>query len=140
LVLSSEPLRADHRAIEIPLDLLAEALQDVNADRISSLRLQFEEVRRLTAAHLEKEEQVYYPQVRPDFPLLVAKMEQQHAYIRELEQWLAGLLASLPETPTERELDELRRCGRQFQSMLQHHMLEEERELFRLADQLGRQA
>jgi len=54
----------------------------------------------------------------------VDKMIEQHGWIRELDEWLAELLAS--PNPDARDLD---RCLKQYTSLLQHHLIEEERDL-----------
>lgn len=117
----AEYISAKHRRIEEALDALIEALH--GGDAPAALE-RFRAAWRWAEPHLEAEEQVLFPAVRAGFGKLVAKMEEQHAQVRELaaalEQAGADAADFLP-------------LGRRFHALLQHHLIEEERDLVTLA-------
>lgn len=131
---ASDSLRADHRRIEVHLDGLLAALLQFSADRLPEVRRRFLEIRALAAPHFEMEETVVYPRLRASLPELLARMDEQHAHIREVEHYLAELLGGLADLPTTRELGEVRRLGIEFHDAIQHHIVEEENDLLRIAD------
>ena len=61
-------------------------------------------------------------------------MDLQHQDIREVEQHVVGMLAAVPELPEVRWLDEVRRSGAELYDRIQHHIIDEEDQLFRVAD------
>jgi hemerythrin-like domain-containing protein len=130
----SDALRADHRRIEVPLDALLIALVELGAERLPEVRRRFLEIRALIAPHFEKEETVLYPRLRPGLPELLARMDEQHGHAREVEHYLAELLGELADLPTARELAEVRRLGIELHDAIQHHIVEEEDDLLRIAD------
>ncbi len=134
LMPASDALRADHRRIEVPLDALLAALRQLTAADLPEVRRRFLEIRALMAPHFEKEETVLYPHLRPALPELLVRMDEQHANARELERYLADLLGELPDLPTARELAEVRRLGIELHDAIQHHIVEEENDLLRIAD------
>ena len=60
-------------------------------------------------------------------------MDLQHQDIREVEQHVAEMLADAPELPDVRWLDEVRRSGTELYDRIQHHIIDEEDQLFRVA-------
>lgn len=130
---ASDALRADHRIIEQHLDRLFAAASSLIPERVPELSQIFADLRRLAAPHFEKEETVFYPRLRPALPELLARMDEQHAYTREMEQYLADQLAS--GALDHRALVELERLAIEFHDSIQHHIVEEEDQLLRLADQ-----
>jgi len=130
----SDVLRADHRRIEVHLDALLAALGELGAERLLEVRRRFLEIRALIAPHFEKEETVLYPHLRPGLPELLERMDEQHAHVREVEHCLAELLGGLADLPTARELGEVRRLGIELHDAIQHHIVEEEDDLLRIAD------
>ena len=68
---------------------------------------------------------------RADFPDLVTKMEAQHAEARETAEHAESVLGS-GAAPAQ-----LVRAIRQFHAIAQHNIIEEERDLFRLAAPRG---
>jgi hypothetical protein len=76
---------------------------------------------------------LFYPKLRPAFPHLLAQMDLQHQDIREVEQHVAELLADPPEPPEARWRDELRRYGTELYDRIQHHIVDEEDQLLRVA-------
>jgi hypothetical protein len=54
-------------------------------------------------------------------------------HIREVEQHVAEMLADPPDLPEARWLDELRRSGAELYDRIQHHIGDEEDQLFGMA-------
>jgi hemerythrin-like domain-containing protein len=133
-------LRQDHRAIEERLDALFAALLDLSPKRIPEIQATVRDLQRLAAVHFRKEEEIFYPKLRPEASDLLASLDLQHDEVRELEHHLAELLADPPETPEARWLNELRSFGIEFHDRIQHHIVDEEDHLLRLAsDRLTRE-
>jgi len=126
-------LRQDHRQIEEYLDRLLAVLSHISAELVSDVRGLVTGLQRLETLHFKKEESLFYPKLRPAFPDLLAQMDLQHQDIREVEQHVAEMLADTPETPEQRWLDELRRSGIELYDRIQHHIVDEEDQLFRVA-------
>ena len=131
---ASDSLRADHRKIEGYLDPLLDALLHLTPAGVDTVRRHFQEIQRLTAPHFQREEGVFYPEIRDKDPLLLARMDEQHADTRQTEGFLEGLLASLPPAPGERDLKELQRLGIEFHDAVQTHIVDEEDHLLEFAD------
>ena len=74
------------------------------------------------------------PSLRPAFPDLLAQMDRQHAEIREVEQYIGELQSDPLPSPESHWLDELRLFGTQLHDYIQHHIVAEEDQLFRLAE------
>jgi hypothetical protein len=127
-------LRSDHRRMEKHLDRLLEALLHMSPALVSDVRATMAELQRLEVLHFEKEESLFYPSLRPAFPDLLAQMDLQHEDIREVEQHVAELLSNPPGLPELRWLEELRRSGIELHDRIQHHIVDEEDQLLRLAD------
>jgi hemerythrin-like domain-containing protein len=109
---------AEHRLIESPLEAFLQALlAGTAADEL------FRRVLDLAERHFELEENVLFAAVRGEFPGLVSKMEAEHLAVREIGE---AFETSRVEAP-----DRIR-LGRQFHAMLQHHLIEEERDFFPL--------
>ena len=129
-----ENLRKDHRAIEERLDILLATLLHVTPELIPEIQATVHDLQDLAAIHFEKEETIFYPKLRPLVSDVLDRMDQQHEEVRELEQHLAELLAEPPQTPEFRWLNELRSLGIEFHDRIQHHIVDEEDQLFRLAE------
>ncbi|MEK7405656.1 MAG: hemerythrin domain-containing protein [Acidobacteriota bacterium] len=130
---ASDSLRAEHRRIEAYLDQLLAAVHQISEARLAGLRECSQAIGRLAAVHFRREEQVLFPRLRQAFPELPARMEEQHEYARQIERSLDEMLA--PGVPLDAErMAELRRFGLEFHAALQHHIIEEEDYLLRLAD------
>jgi hemerythrin-like domain-containing protein len=129
-----ENLRNDHRAIEEHLDILLAALLRLTPELIPKVQMTVRNLRALAAVHFEKEETIFYPKLRPLFSDLLDQMDLQHEEVRELERHLAELLADPPQTPDSRWLNELRSLGIEFHDRIQHHIVDEEDQLLRLAE------
>ena len=130
-----EHLRKDHRVIEERLDILLAALLQLTPELIPEIQATVRELRGLAAIHFEKEETIFYPKLRPLLSDLLERMDLQHEEVRELERHLADLLAEPPQTPESRWLNELRSFGIEFHDRIQHHIVDEEDQLFRLAEE-----
>jgi hemerythrin-like domain-containing protein len=126
-------LREDHRRMEDYLDRLFKALSDIRPEIVPEIRETMANLQRLEALHFEKEEGLFYPNLRSAFPDLLAQMDLQHQDIREVEQHVAEMLSNAPELPEVRWLDEVRRSGTELYDRIQHHIFEEEEQLFRVA-------
>jgi hemerythrin-like domain-containing protein len=127
-------LRADHRRLEAYLDRLLAALEHLAAERIPEVRTIVQGIQDLSAVHFEKEEKLLYPRLRPVQPRLLAQMDEQHGVVREVEIHVAAMLADPPLSPDSRWLNELRRLGIEFHDHIQHHIVDEEDHLFRVAE------
>jgi hemerythrin-like domain-containing protein len=119
--------------MEEHLDALLAALQNLSPERISGIRATISEIQRLAAVHFRKEEEVFYPKMRPVAADLLASLDLQHEEVRELERHLTESLADPPDPPDARWLNELRALGIEFHDRIQHHIVDEEDQLFRLA-------
>jgi hemerythrin-like domain-containing protein len=134
LMPASDLLRADHRQIEVWLDRLLEVAKHPTPDLISEVRRIFTQIQLLTAPHFIKEESVFYPRLRPRLPGLLAQLDEQHAYIREVEDSLRELTATVGGEPSDRGLAELVRFSVELFDTVQHHIVDEEDQLLRAAD------
>jgi hemerythrin-like domain-containing protein len=130
-----ENLRKDHRAIEERLDILIAALLHLTPELIPEIQATVRELQDLAAIHFEKEETIFYPKLRPLVSDLLDRMDLQHEEVRELERYLVELLAEPPQIPESRWLNELRSFGIEFHDRIQHHIVDEEDQLFRLAEE-----
>ena len=92
------------------------------------------QIRNLSAIHFEKEEVIFYPSLRPAFPDLMAQMDRQHDEVREVEQHVEELFSDPPGAPESRWLNDVRLFGTELYDLIQHHIVEEEDQLFRLAE------
>ena len=66
-------LRHDHRLIEECLDRLFAAVSHPGPELVAQVRSAISSLQRLEAAHFEKEESLFYPKLRPPFPISWAK-------------------------------------------------------------------
>jgi hypothetical protein len=64
------------------------------------------ELQDLAAVHFAKEEQIFYPKLRPFAADLLTSLDLQHEEVRELERHVAELLADTPPVPPSRWLNE----------------------------------
>ncbi|MFN7998471.1 MAG: hemerythrin domain-containing protein [Bryobacteraceae bacterium] len=126
-------LRTDHRAIEEHLDKLLAALLDLRSERIPEIQATVSQLRALAKVHFRKEEEIFYPKVRTLDPELLHRLDEQHEDVREAEGHLAELLSDLPQATDPRWMNELRMFGIGFHDRIQHHIVDEEDQLFRIA-------
>jgi hemerythrin-like domain-containing protein len=133
---ASDLLRSEHRLIEIQLDQLLDAVKHPTEDIVSDLRRALAGVQRLLQPHFEKEEGVVYPYVRAQLPELLSQLDEQHEYAREVEGHLVELLEAVQGAPNERQRDELVRFATELYDVIQHHIVDEEDQLLRLADSM----
>jgi hemerythrin-like domain-containing protein len=129
-----EHLRRDHRVIEERLDILLAALLRLTPELIPEIQATVRALQDLAAIHFEKEETIFYPKLRPLLSDLLDRMDVQHEEVREVERYLAELLAEPPQPPDSRWLNELRSFGIEFHDRIQHHIVDEEDQLLRLAE------
>jgi hemerythrin-like domain-containing protein len=127
-------LRADHRRMEAYLDRLLAVFEGLTVERIPEVRSIIKGIQDLAAIHFEKEEKLLYPRLRPVQPQLLAQMDEQHEVVREVEIHVAAMVADPPLSPDSRWLNELRRLGTEFHDHIQHHIVDEEDHLFRVAE------
>ena len=79
-----------------------------------------------------KEEEIFYPKVRPLDPDLLQRLDEQHGDVREAERYLAEILMD-PKPADPRWINELHSFGIGFHDRIQHHIVDEEDQLFRIA-------
>ncbi len=127
-------LREDHRVMETYLDRLLAVLRQPGPELIAEAQAAVRDIRRLSSIHFEKEEVIFYPSLRSEFPDLLAQMDGQHADVREVEQHVGDLLSDPPPVPEARWLNDLQLFGTELCDLVQHHIIEEEDQLFRLAE------
>jgi len=65
---------------------------------------------------------------------LLSQLDEQPDYVREVERHLVALIESIEGSPDERQLSELIRFSIELCDVIQHHIVEEEDQLLRLAD------
>ena len=120
--------------MEAHLDRLFAAVSHPGPELVAEVRAVVGSLQRLEAAHFEKEEGLFYPKLRPAFPDLLSQMDLQHKDVREFDRLVSELLSDPPESPEARWLDELRRSCIELHDRIQHHIVDEEDQLFRVAD------
>lgn len=126
-------LRKDHREMEEHMDQLLGALLHLTPELVPAVQAELEAIQRLETVHFEKEENVFYPALRETLPDLLTEMDHQHEQVREVEKHVEELLANRPKSPDSRWLNELRSFGIELHDHIQHHIVAEEDQLFRLA-------
>jgi hemerythrin-like domain-containing protein len=131
---ASDLLRSEHRLVEIQIDQLLHAVKHRTDDIVSDLRRALSGVRCLSQPHFEKEESVLYPYLRSQLPELLSRLDEQHEYAREVERHLVQLLEAIQGCPDERQRVELLRFSTELCDVIQHHIVDEEDQLLRLAD------
>ena len=131
---ASELLRSEHRRIEDVLDRLLSAAKHRGDNFVADLRAICADLDRLEEAHFRKEEGIFYPHLRPCCPRLLEEMDEQHAYAREIDRNLREVLAAISGTPSDRQRTELVRFAIELHDIIQHHIVEEEDQLFCIAD------
>lgn len=133
--LACDNLREDHRKIEAYLDRLLAVFEHLSGEGIPEVRSIVGSIQQLSAVHFEKEEKILYPRLRPIQPQLLEQMDGQHELVREVEVSVTEMLANPPQAPDSRWLNELRRVGTEFHDHIQHHIVDEEDHLFRVAEE-----
>ena len=132
---ASDQLRGEHRLIEAQIDRLEHAIKHPAGDSIGEARRALRDIQSLSRLHFKKEEEVLYPYLRASWPELLAQLDEEHAHTREVETHLDELLASLHAAPDARQFDELRRFALELVDVIQHHIVAEEDQLLRFADE-----
>jgi len=120
--------------METYIDRLLTALRRAGPESVPEVQAAVHDIRRLSSIHFEKEEVIFYPSLRPAFPDLLAQMDRQHEEVREVEQYIEELMSDPPPTPEPRWLNDLQLFGTELCDLIQHHIVEEEDQLFRLAE------
>jgi hemerythrin-like domain-containing protein len=120
--------------METYIDRLLTALRRGGPESVSEVEAAVRDIRRLSSIHFDKEELIFYPSLRPAFPDLLAQMDRQHEEVREVEQHVGDLLSDPPPVPDSRWLNDLKLFGTELCDLIQHHIVEEEDQLFRLAE------
>jgi hemerythrin-like domain-containing protein len=133
-VRASDLLRADHRQIEMQIDRLLTIVKHPNQEMVLQVRDVFAEIEKLMVAHFHKEEKVFYPYLRTTLGELLAQMDEQHEYIKEVAQGVAELTGRGSGGLDGREVEELSRLSKELFNVIQHHIVDEENQLLRLAD------
>jgi hemerythrin-like domain-containing protein len=126
---TSNLLRADHRRMEAELDRLLFATKRRGTDMVLELRRAFSALQCLSEPHFRKEENVFYPYLRAQFPELLSHLDEQHEHARELERNLLELLESIDCAPDMRQQTELIRFAAELYDVIQHHIVDEEDQL-----------
>ena len=129
-----DSLRADHREMEAYLDRFLAALHRPVPELIAETQAAVRDMRSLSSIHFEKEEAIFYPSMRSAFPGLLARLDLQHDEVREVERHVGELLSDPPPAPDSRWLNDVRMFGTELCDLIQHHIVEEEDQLFRLAE------
>jgi hemerythrin-like domain-containing protein len=131
---ASDLLRSEHRLVETQIDQLLHAVKHPAGDIVSDVRRVLSGIQCLSRPHFQKEENVFYPSLRSQLPELLAQLDEQHEYVREVERHLVELIESIEGSPDERQLAELVRFSIELCDVIQHHIVDEEDQLLRLAD------
>lgn len=131
---ASDLLRADHRQIEMRLDRLLMTVKHRGERLVSEVRDVFAEIRQLMEVHVRKEEMVVYPFLRAKFPEVLGEMGEQHQYVAEVIAGMDELTGMDGMSLTERQCEELIRLSKELFDVIQHHIVDEEDQLLRLAD------
>lgn len=131
---ASDLLRSEHRLVETQIDQLLHAVKRPAGDIVSDVRRALSGIQCLSQPHFQKEENVFYPSMRSQLPELLSQLDEQHEYVREVERHLVELIESIEGSPDERQLAELIRFSTELYDVIQHHIVDEEDQLLRLAD------
>ena len=131
---ASDLLRTDHRQIEIALDRLLATVKHPCEGMVLQVRKIFAEIQRLMEPHVRKEENVFYPYLQTAFSELLAEMDKQHEYIAQVTAGMDELTGMAGKGLTERQFLELIRLSMELFDAIQHHIVDEEDQLLRLAD------
>ena len=131
---ASDLLRSEHRLVEMQIDELLNSVKHPAGDIVSEIRRALSGIQRLSQPHFQKEENVLYPSLRSQLPELLSQLDEQHEYVREIERHLVELIESIEGRPDERQLAELIRFSIELCDVIQHHIVDEEDQLLRLAD------
>jgi hemerythrin-like domain-containing protein len=134
-VAASDLLRTDHRQIEMALDRLLATVKRPSEGMVLQVGEIFAEIQRLMGPHVRKEENVFYPYFQTAFSELLAEMDKQHEYIAEVSAGMDELTGMAGKGLTERQFLELIRLSMELFDAIQHHIVDEEDQLLRLADQ-----
>ena len=132
---ASDLLRSEHREVENHLDTLLYALKHPSPERLHEIDRSAENIRRLLGPHMEIEERIFYPAIRPLAEDLLPKMLKQHDEIREADRYLEELLSGFPKSPPSRDMGELYRLGIELHDAVQVHIVDEEEQLLKLVDE-----
>ncbi|MGA2197888.1 MAG: hemerythrin domain-containing protein [Bryobacteraceae bacterium] len=119
--MKTEASRRQHRAMEQHLDDLLFAIE-ANAQFLNSFR----KAHRLAAEHYRAEEELLREIVRHE-AALAEKMAAQHAEALEMA-------AGLEEAVAAGQAGDALRLARRFHAIAQHNIIEEERDVFPLAE------
>jgi hemerythrin-like domain-containing protein len=131
---ASDLLRSEHRLVEVQIDQLLYTVKHPAGDIVSNVRRALSGVQFLSQSHFQKEENILYPALRSQLPELLSLLDEQHEYAREVEGHLIELIESIEGAPDERQLAELIRFSTELYDVIQHHIVDEEDQLLRLAD------
>ena len=131
---ASDLLRAEHRLVEAEIDRLEHAVKYPGSDLVGDVRQALARIQGLSRPHFLREENVLYPYLRAGSPELLAQLDEQHAYTREVEGHLGALIESIHGKPDARQGAELVRFSLELADVIQHHIVEEEDRLLQLAD------
>jgi hypothetical protein len=118
-------LRADHARLELRLDELLAAIRPGAEDLAAIFRAAAE----AAGAHYRKEEE-FLDRLARAAPSVAGKMKAQHAEAREIAAGFEEALAA------GHAADALA-LARRFHAIAQHNIIEEERDVFPLAERLG---
>lgn len=132
---SSALLRADHREIEAHLDALANVVHEISPRNLAEIKRRVEQLAQIAEPHFRREEGIYYPAVREFWPSLLEQLELRHEEIRGVEGQLLSSIAGDCSLPEERCLHDVKLLCGELIDRIQHHIVEEEDALFRLADE-----
>ncbi len=130
---ASDLLRSEHRLVEAQIDQLLAAVKQPG-DIAVEVRQALSAIQLVLQRHFEKEEAVVYPYLRPQFPELLSQLDEQHEHEREVERYLIELLACIHGAPDKRQREEVVRFATELYDVIQHHIVDEEDQLLRLAD------
>jgi hemerythrin-like domain-containing protein len=133
-VAASDLLRTDHRQIEMALDRLLATVKHPCEGMVLQVGEIFAEIQRLMEPHVRKEENVFYPYLQTAFSELLAEMDKQHEYIAQVTAGMDELTGMAGKGLTERQFLELIRLSMELFDAIQHHIVDEEDQLLRLAD------
>ncbi|MGZ4820437.1 MAG: hemerythrin domain-containing protein [Terriglobales bacterium] len=131
---ASDLLRSEHRLVETQIDQLLHAVKHPAGDIVSDVRRVLSGIQSLSGPHFQKEENVFYPSLRSQLPELLSQLYEQHEYVREVERHLVELIETIQASPDERQRAELIRFSTELSDVIQHHIVDEEDQLLRLAD------
>ncbi len=136
---ATDLLRRDHREMERLLERWEPSLKSPEGERLAHFSEIFAEVQQHLARHFRREEEIFYPTLRPLLDITdpeISKLTDDHSDVREAAAALRELLDQAQGTtkPAASLRSDLATVGWALWNHIQHHIAVEENGLLAFAD------